>query len=107
MARCVLACGIFLGGQMATGTSAEAADVWAFTATNGDRAYVMTETVYNDGANFGCKVKLYYSRDASWHTDNFYFGLDEYDRWFAMRNGHYDTLTGVTKAIFDVARQYR
>ena len=102
-----LAGGIVCGGLFLSIPSAEAVDVWACTTTNGDKAYVESETVYNDGANFGCKVKLYYARTSAWHVEDFYFGLDENGHWFCMRNGHTDPLIGSNVSIFNVAKQYR
>lgn len=108
----LLAIALFLGTSMFSPLSAEAEDVWAMTAANGDMAYVMTETVYNDGDNFGCKAKSLYSQGGgraskTWHIETYYFGLDDSGNWYCYRNGKLTDLTGGDRAIFNTAMKYR
>lgn len=86
---------------------ASAEDVWAATTGNGDRAYVVSESVYNQGNGFGCDVKLYTNSRRSWHTEAFFFGQDENGNWFLYRNNKLESTWGFEREVFKVASRYR
>lgn len=85
----------------------EAKDIWAGQADNGDTVYVRSETVYNDGVNFGCQVKAFINRSQTYEYINFYFGLDTNGNWFCMEDGQNYPLVGYRIGVFNVAKSLR
>ena len=101
------AAGIALGSLFVAPGTVSAEDVWAATTANGDRAYVVSESVYNQGNGFGCNVKMYTHRSNSWSTEAFYFGQDENGKWFLYRNNKLEPTWGFERNVFEVASRYR
>ena len=95
-------------GSLFIGTSSvKAEDVWAATTANGDKAYVVSESVYNEGDGFGCKVKLYTNRTAKWHVEDFFFDQQDDGTWLLYRDGKLEKTWGFERLVFDVASRYR
>ena len=95
-------------GSMFLGISnVQAEDVWAATTRNGDMAYVVSESVFNEGNGFGCKVKLYTNRNSKWHVEDFFFDQQNDGSWLLYRNGKLEKTWGFERLVFDVASRYR